>query len=420
MATFTLAPGSGSIIRGRMTTVPSQVAQTSFSVPNVPTANRGPDGTANTMLVTSIGIRAGGISHSNGDGRAKIFKSNGDILAYSALEDLPNVGSNVPSTEINFSFPGSGSSNAILSGGVSYRFGLLGVTQQEIAFARRANSSYDIELDAGASAGSDFTRSEIVADFQNYAIMGTVTYIYAPAAPDAPTLSSASTSSITITIPAYPSGRDNGGASVNGYRIQYKTNSDSTWSDLIDISSSTTSVTASGLNAGTAYNFRSAAKNAATDTIGGLSAYSPALTASTSAAAPTWTDNTLAAFNANIPYSDAVAANNANQYSVSAGTLPTGITLNADGTVTGTPTVAQQTYSFTLRATNTTNSLFISQEFSGTVGGSDQPIKVYVGGSYPGNVNGWISGTVRVFNGNEWVTPIIKVYNGVSWVTPSA
>ena len=418
MATFTLAPGSGGILRGRVDSVPFQIAQ-AFTAPPVPTANRGPDGTANTMLVTSIGIRSGGLSHSSGDARAKIFRSGGNLLSYSSLEDLPNVGTSIPSSEVSYSFPGGSADNAILNGGTTYLFGLLGVGTAPIVFARRANTSYDIGLQFSGSAGSNFSATD-TSSFANHAIMGTVTYIYAPAAPDAPTLSSSNTSSITITIPAYPSGRDNGGASVNGYRIQYKTNSDSTWSDLIDISSSTTSVTASGLDAGTAYNFRSAAKNAATDTIGGLSAYSSALTASTSAAAPTWTDNTLAAFNANIPYNDAVSASNANQYSVSAGTLPTGINLNADGTVTGTPTVAQQAYDFTLRATNTTNSLFISQRFTGTVGGSDQPIKAYVGGSYPGNVNGWINATVRVFNGNEWVTPIIKVYNGVSWVTPSA
>jgi hypothetical protein len=421
MPTFNLAPGSGGIIRGRLGSSPSQVAH-AFSVPDVPTANRGPDGTANTMLVTSIGIRAGGLSHSNGQARAKIFRSGGNLLSYSTLEGLPNAGStNPPASETSFSFPGSGASNAILSGGTTFLFGLLAVGTAPTVFARRANTSYDILTQFSGSASSNFSGTLATEPtFANHAIVGTVTYIYAPAAPDAPTLSSASTSSITITIPAYPSSRDNGGSSVNGYRIQYKTNSDSTWSDLIDISSPTTSVTASGLDAGTTYNFRSAAKNAATDTIGGLSAYSPALTASTSAAAPTWTDNTLAAFSANIPYSDAVAANNANQYSVSAGTLPTGITLNSDGTVTGTPTVAQQAYDFTLRATNTTNSLFVSQTFTGTVGGSDQPIKVYVGGSYPGNVNGWINGTVRVFNGDDWVTPIIKVYNGVSWVTPSA
>jgi hypothetical protein len=370
------------------------------------------------MVVTSIGIRSGGLSHSSGDGRAKIFKSGGNLLSYSVLVDLPNVGTSTPSSEVSFSFPGSGASNAILDGGTSYRFGLLGVATAPIVFARRANTSYNIGLQLSGSASSDFSATD-TSTFANHAIMGTVTYIYTPEAPDALTLSSVTTSSITLGIPSYSSSKDNGDSAITGYRVQYKASSSSTWSDLTDVSGSTTSVTASGLSAGTSYDFRLAAKNGATDIMGGVSAYSPTTTASTSAAAPVWTDNTLAAFSANIPYSDAVAASNANQYSVSSGSLPTGITLNSDGTVTGTPTVAQQSYSFTLRATNTANSLFVSQSFTGTVGGSDQPIKVYVAGSYPGNVNGWINGTVRVFNGSEWVTPIIKVYNGVSWINPS-
>jgi hypothetical protein len=113
-----------------------------------------------------------------------------------------------------------------------------------------------------------------------------------------------------------------------------------------------------------------------------------------------------------------VSASNANIYSISSGSLPSGISLSSSGSVTGTPTEAQEDYSFTIRATNTSNSLFISQSFSGTVGGSDQPIKVYTGPSYPGNVDGWVNGTVRVYDGSNWVIPIIKVYNGVSWVTP--
>lgn len=418
MPTFNLAPGSGGIIRGRVDSVPFQIAQ-AFSAPNVPVANRGPDGTANTFLVTAMGIRSGGLSHSSGAARAKIFRSGGNLLAYSTLEDLPNVGISTPSSEVGYSFPGGGSSNAILTGGTTFLFGLLGVNTAPIVFARRSNGSYNIGLQlSGSSLTSDFSATN-TSSFANHAIMGTVYYIYAPAAPDAPTLSSANTSSITITIPAYPSGRDDGGATVNGYRVQYKANSDSTWLDLADIASSTTSVTASGLPAGTAFNFRAAAKNAATDTIGGLSAYSPALTASTTAAAPQWSDNTLAAFSANIPYSDSVSATNANEYSISAGDLPTGIEMNSSGSFSGTPTEPQESYSFTVEALNTANNLFITQAFSGTVGGSDQPIKVYVGGAYPGNLNGWINGTVRVFNGSDWVTPIIKVYNGVSWVTPA-
>jgi len=416
VATFTLAPGSGSVIRGRMLTVPSQVAQTALTVPPVPTANRGFP-SINQFLVTNIGIRAGGLSHSNGRGRAKIFSSSGSLRAFSTLVDLPNVGTATPSNEINFSFPGSSggesSDPAILNGGTSYRFGLLGTTQAQIVFARRSNASYDIELDANATATDNFVRTETVSDFFNYAIMGTVTYIYAPSAPGTPSFSGSSTSSISFS---YSAPTNNGDSPITGYVVEYKPSSSSSW--ISAGTTSSTSFTVSGLSPGTSYDFRVAATNLATQTFGNVSAYSGTLTASTQAAAPTWIDNTLAGFSFNIPYSDSVSASNANLYSISSGSLPSGISLSSSGSVTGTPTEAQEDFSFTIRATNTSNGLFISQSFSGTVGGSDQPIKVYTGTSYPGNVNGWVSGTVRVYDGSNWVIPIIKVYNGVSWVTP--
>lgn len=416
MPTFTLSPGAGNIARARVFSVPFQIAQTSFTVPDVPSANRGYNN-INQFLVTNIGIRAGGESHSNADARAKIFRSGGVLLAYSTLEDLPNVGTAIPSSEVNFSFPGSGSSEAILTGGVGYRFGMLGVNQANVSFARQVNS-YNIDLQiSGVSASSDFSANQTrPADFTNQAIMGTVTYIYAPSAPNTPSLSGVSTSSISISYGSLTG--DNGGSAVTSYRVEYKPASSSTW-ELVATTAST-SLTVSGLQSGTSYNFRVAAINAATTVFGNWSAYSGTLTASTEASAPVWTDNTLAGFSFNIPYSDSVSAINADFYAVSAGSLPSGISLSASGIVSGTPTAAQENYSFTISAYNSSNGLSVSQSFSGTVGGSDQPIKVYVGTSYPGNLNGWINGTVRVFDGTDWVTPIIKVYNGVSWVTPAS
>jgi len=243
--------------------------------------------------------------------------------------------------------------------------------------------------------------------------MGTVTYIYAPSAPGTPIFSGSSTSSISFS---YSAPANNGGSSITGYVVEYKPSSSSSWISYGTTSS--TSFSVGGLSSGTSYDFRVAATNLATQTFGNVSAYSGILTASTQAAAPVWIDSTLAGFSFNIPYSDSVSASNADFYSISSGSLPSGISLSSSGSVTGTPTEAQENYSFTIRATNISNGLFISQSFSGTVGGSDQPIKVYAGTSYPGNVGGWINGTVRVYDGSNWIIPIIKVYNGASWVTP--
>lgn len=415
MATFTLSPGAGSILRGRVDSVPFQIAQTSLAAPSAPIANRGSNN-INQILITNIGIRAGGLSHSNGRARAKIFNSGGSVRAFSTLVNLPNVGTATPSSEINFSFPGSSdgesSDPAILSGGVGYRFGMLGITQAPIVFARQANS-YDIQLQgfSGIDANTSFSANQ-GTPFPSYAIMGTATYIMAPAAPNTPSLSSTSTSSISIS---YSAPSNNGDSAITGYVVEYKPASSSTWQST---GTTSTSITISGLSPGTSYNFRVAATNAATAVFGNTGEPSGILTASTQAAAPSWIDNTLAGFSFNIPYSDSVSASNADFYNVSSGSLPSGISLSSSGSVTGTPTVAQENYSFTIRATNASNGLFIDQSFSGIVGGSDQPIKVYTGTSYPGNVDGWVNGTVRVYDGSNWVTPIIKVYNGASWVTP--
>ena len=83
---------------------------------------------------------------------------------------------------------------------------------------------------------------------------------------------------------------------------------------------------------------------------------------------PTWSDNVLGGFQVSVAYSDGVAATNmsySGSYSVSAGTLPAGISLNtSSGAVTGTPT-ATGSFSFSITASNSYGS--VTQAFSGTV-----------------------------------------------------
>lgn len=89
--------------------------------------------------------------------------------------------------------------------------------------------------------------------------------------------------------------------------------------------------------------------------------------------APSWTDNTLAAMSYGVAYSDGVSASGTPTptYSVSAGALPGGISLNSTtGAVTGTPNTAGS-FSWTITATNGAGS--VSQAFSQTI---VQPIEV--------------------------------------------
>lgn len=92
--------------------------------------------------------------------------------------------------------------------------------------------------------------------------------------------------------------------------------------------------------------------------------------AGTTSAPPVWIDSALAGIYQGRTYSDGVAATSPisgspTQYTVSTGTLPTGLSLNSStGEVTGT-TYASGSYSFSISATNADGS--ITQAFSGTI-----------------------------------------------------
>ena len=72
----------------------------------------------------------------------------------------------------------------------------------------------------------------------------------------------------------------------------------------------------------------------------------------TSLAPSTWSDQTLASGLKNVAYSDAVASNlgAAATYTLQSGTLPTGISLSPNGSLSGTPT-ATGAFPITIRAT---------------------------------------------------------------------
>ncbi len=126
---------------------------------------------------------------------------------------------------------------------------------------------------------------------------------------------------------------------------------------------------------------------------------------------PSWTDNTLAGFTANVAYSDGVSATNSPTYSVSVGSLPSGISLNtSNGVVSGTPTTAGQSYSFTLRAANGDGA--VTASFSGTVAAAPTAGKIRTW-----NGTAWVYGPVKVWNGTTWVEGPVKVWNGTVWST---
>lgn len=169
----------------------------------------------------------------------------------------------------------------------------------------------------------------------------------------------------------------------------------------------TGSATVSGLSPNTSYTFNFGGIDNFNDTGGGSYSFStdPAPTFP-----PSWTDSTLGGFQVGVAYSDGVSATNSPTYSVSAGSLPAGISLNAStGAVTGTPTVAGA-YSFTLRAANGDGA--VTQAFSGSVLAAPTAGKWQV---WTGSV--WVHGPLKVWNGSAWVDSSVKVWNGTAWVT---
>lgn len=126
-------------------------------------------------------------------------------------------------------------------------------------------------------------------------------------------------------------------------------------------------------------------------------------------AVPNWVENELTAFIENVQYLDSVEATNSPTYTISSGALPTGISIDSGtGIVSGTPSVLDESFSFTITASNADGS--ISESYSGTVqpdlGGG---VKVYDG-------NAWVNREVYVYDGNAWVESKVHVYNGISWV----
>lgn len=167
------------------------------------------------------------------------------------------------------------------------------------------------------------------------------------------------------------------------YRVEYKKSTSSTWQYFS--APSDTSVTVTGLEASTAYNFRVGAQNG----ISGFSGFSDATgpwsstasaTTESAVAKPVWSGS-FASGQEQSPYYDTATASGATEISLVSGSLPTGLSGSRSGTsfvIEDTPTESG-TYTFTLRATN-----------SG--GFTDQIFSIYIS---PQLVPQWVDQTIQ-------------------------
>jgi hypothetical protein len=165
--------------------------------------------------------------------------------------------------------------------------------------------------------------------------------------PGAPTLTGTergdSSGSVSWTDPT-----DLGGSPISGYTVRWRiAGSGGAWTTH---DTSATPYLVMGLTNGTTYEVQVAAVNGTgTGDFSNLGTVTPGVTGS-----PDWTDSTLGLMRVGSAFADGVAASGepAPTFAVTAGELPSGLSLDpATGVVTGTPTVAGP-YDFTVTATN--------------------------------------------------------------------
>jgi hypothetical protein len=123
--------------------------------------------------------------------------------------------------------------------------------------------------------------------------------------------------------------------------------------------------------------------------------------------APSFTDTTVASGTLRKAYSDGVSASNASSYSISSGSLPTGLSFNtSNGAITGTPT-EQGSFTFAITASG-----------NGTASSGNLTIQILPPGNRrnSSDFNSNLA-VARRYNGTSWVNlTTMKRFNGTAWV----
>lgn len=231
-----------------------------------------------------------------------------------------------------------------------------------------SNNTYYGGLESNNVGGANTTRASASGE-TTYVVQpsdGTVTYTWSNSQqylaleyyglPNAPTgLSATTTGQNSVSLSWSAPSTSSVATSADGYKVQYKQSSSSTWIDFTSTTNTSSSVT--GLSAGTSYDFRVAAYdttiiNTVSNATGPWSSTSSATTTS-SVPAPVWSGSYVSGQEQD-PYYDTAYASGATTISLISGSLPTSLSGSQSGeyyVVQGTPT-ADGTYNFTLRASN--------------------------------------------------------------------
>ncbi len=192
-----------------------------------------------------------------------------------------------------------------------------------------------------------------ITDSQGRTASATITFVVLTGQPGTPSITGITGGNGQLSI-AFTAGA--AGAQPTS-KYQYTLDGGTTWVDF-PAGALTSPLVISGVSNGTNYTVQIRAVNS----IGNSSASS----AITNRTIPAWTDQTLGTISQGIAYTDGVSATSSiSGYSISAGALPAGLTLNTTtGVISGTPTTLGN-YSFTVRVTNSAG--YIEKTFTGRV-----------------------------------------------------
>jgi hypothetical protein len=310
--------------------------------------------------------------------------------------------------------------NTSASGSTRYYWGFYATSGYTVSFQEQSNTSYNVYRDqqVGQSPPATYPASlEGVFDVQttdsDKTLIGRIYYVYIPSPP---VISSVSAGVRSVTVSVSGSSDDGGDPDGMVYLAQLSTTSNfSSVSASVYVGAGTTTI--SGLANNTTYYTRVFAANTATWSMGEFSSPTTWASTVTTLPLPNWSTGdtsitTEAVINTSyIEYGNfSFSAANANSYSVTSGSLPTGLTLttvSGSGVLSGTPTTVG-VYPFTVTATNTVGS--VPNDFEIQIIGGAQ---VYNPAAT--TVNKWVKGTIKVWNGTAWVPGELNIRTGGAW-----
>ena len=429
------------------------VSMTGMAMPNVPSINRGTNNRPYAYLM-GMGLDAGGYN-SAGDFRFRVWTSGGTSIWSSERVRTPNNGTtnNLPrisydtttgTWDDNLASPANwGNSPTTLpilttgttSGGTtSFRFGIYGTTGYTNALQLQVKASgdsgtYDIQEDSTSTPTSNF--SSTGTHTSNAVLIGKAYYAWMPSAPTGPVYAFSGVRRLEVV---WSEALDTGGVEDADfyYGVQCKKTTDEWikdgYFDLVNgiTSTSTTlfyDMYGSPLLNGTAYNVRVFSTNSAswyasdvsTSPITGDTSPIVELVGSESTIAlPNWSTGdtsltTEAVINTNYStyVNSTVSATGATSYSISAGALPTGMslsTVSGNAALSGAPTTVGS-YTFSIAATNAAGT--VSQSFT----------IVVIGGAavWDPTTSKWKKGTVKVYKNGVWNAATVNVRSAGAW-----